>query len=202
MRTVVIDPGHGGIDRNGLYTTAPNKMFRFPDGTTLYEGVINRQVAGLLYHLLDTYPNIRPVFTVNPHDPRDISLRQRVKVANSYHDSILISIHHNAGGGSGAEIFTNPGQTSSDRLATMIFDQLSPIYSKYSLPMRPDHSDGDPDKESAFYVLRKTKGVAVLLEYGFFDSERDRKLITDANFQKKVAYATFQAIKKFVELQR
>ena len=38
---------------------------------------------------------------------------------------------------------------------------------------RLDYSDGDVDKEANFYVLRKTKMPAVLLEMWFFDNYND-----------------------------
>lgn len=48
----LIDAGHGGMVK-GKYTTAPAKMFKFPDGLTIYEGVVNRDIALILALILD-----------------------------------------------------------------------------------------------------------------------------------------------------
>ena len=39
--------------------------------------------------------------------------------------------------------------------------------------MRQDHSDGDPDKESKFTILTKTRCPAVLTENLFYDNEKE-----------------------------
>ena len=40
IKNIVLDFGHGGIDINGNYTTAPNKMHKFSNGQIAYEGVV------------------------------------------------------------------------------------------------------------------------------------------------------------------
>ncbi|MEL7021126.1 MAG: N-acetylmuramoyl-L-alanine amidase, partial [Bacteroidota bacterium] len=47
---VYLDAGHGGLDAQGQYVTAPSKMFRHQRGTfhaggTFYEGVWNRTLT-------------------------------------------------------------------------------------------------------------------------------------------------------------
>ena len=96
----------------------------------------------------------------------DISLSKRVHRANALYrqntDSILVSIHANAAGGTGYEVFTSPGQTTSDVVATVFFKKTEEEFPEEA--MRPAYGDGDPDKEAKFYVLRKTLGPAILTE--------------------------------------
>lgn len=109
---IIIDAGHGGINNQGLYTTQ-GKYFVFPNGEIAYEGVINRKIAqALATELRNAGKNV--IFTVNPLDPEDISLKKRVAIANKYASkSIFISIHNNASEGFGTargfEIFNTPG---------------------------------------------------------------------------------------------
>lgn len=204
MKNIVLDFGHGGIDANGKYTTAPAKMYKFPDGVVAYEGEINRHIGGLLEIFLKTQPNLNVVTTVKATDPRDLSLSYRVGVANGYaaKDTIFVSIHCNASGShkaSGFEVFTTKGTTKSDALATCIFDEVKTFYDTKGLRMRSDYtSDGDSDKEIDFYVLRKTKCPAVLLECLFFDNRPDYELLKNPEFIKKLAYQVYMGIMKYL----
>ena len=95
---------------------------------------------------------------------------------------IYVSLHVNASGNgqwmkaSGWEIFTSPGQTKSDVLATCMWNAAN-IYLNGESKMRSDWSDGDPDKEAAYMVLTKTKCPAVLVENLFMDNKEDLNIL-------------------------
>ena len=110
MKTILLDNGHGGII-NGEYQTAGKRSPEWNDGTQLFEGEFNRSIVnGIIEELTALkipYVNIAPEY-------EDISLSTRTDRANRYDDSIYISIHSNAGGGSGFEAYTYYGETKSD----------------------------------------------------------------------------------------
>ncbi|NKI30908.1 N-acetylmuramoyl-L-alanine amidase [Muricauda sp. DJ-13] len=114
-----------------------------------------------------------------------------------------MSIHCNASpnhNASGFEIYTTTGVTKSDALATSIGNRITPFYTNLNLRLRYDFfSDGDLDKEIDFYVLRKTKCPAVLLECLFFDFYDDYKLLKDAAFQKELAWRIYEGVTDFLE---
>lgn len=96
---------------------------------------------------------------------------------------IYVACHVNASGngkewmpGNGWEIFTSPGKTKSDILATCMW-QSATNYLKGKATLRADWSDGDPDKEANFMVLTKTKCPAVLIENMFMDNKKDLEFI-------------------------
>ncbi|MEO0007272.1 MAG: Cellulophaga phage phi38:1, partial [Bacteroidota bacterium] len=182
IKNIILDFGHGGIDSNGQYTTAPSKMFRFPNGEVAYEGEINRQIGGMLELYLNTHRlRYNIVKTVNFYDPTDVSLDKRVEIANKYdrNETVLISIHSNAsspaGLGRGFEIYTTRGQTQSDLMASEIGNVIRDFYKKEGLSLRFDFEDNDLDKEANFQILRQSKCPAVLLECLFFDNWEDFK---------------------------
>ena len=181
IKNIILDYGHGGIDSNGKYTTAPSKMFKFDNGDIAYEGVLNRQIGGLVERLLKCLkPDLNVLTTVQESDPKDVSLYERVQFANKFNkkETILVSIHSNASTSHkarGFEIFTTKGFTKSDILAEKIANRVQELYNKIDLKLRFDTSDGDKDKEVDFYVLRKTTMPAVLLECLFFDNKEDFK---------------------------
>jgi len=182
---VLIDNGHGGLI-NGTYTTLGKRQDWGADGI-IYEGEFNRAIsAGIIEQLTQLnipYVNIAPEY-------RDVRLETRVKRANQYpaNNSFYLSIHSNAGGGEGSEIFTSPGNTRSDVIATIFGETYQNEFPDRKL--RTDFTDGDLDKEQRFYVLTKTRMPAILTESFFMDNLEEYKTIlnTRAGRQKIVDY--------------
>lgn len=202
IKNIILDFGHGGLDKNGKYTTK-GKMHKFNAKEIAYEGVLNREIGGLVQaYLRSSQPELNIVNTVGADDPRDLSLGYRVRVANQFNpkETLFISVHCNAfnGKAKGFEIFTTKGVTKSDALAEEIANQIEPFYKDLSLKLRFDTSDSDKDKEVDFYVLRKTRCPAVLLECLFFDNYEEFKLLRDPEFQKELAWRIYKGIISFV----
>ena len=71
----------------------------------------------------------------------------------------------------GWSCYTTKGQTGADELASSLY-QAATIH----LPghkIRMDYTDGDPDIEENFYILRHTSCPAVLTENFFMDNRED-----------------------------
>jgi N-acetylmuramoyl-L-alanine amidase len=205
MKNIILDFGHGGVDQNGNYTTAPNKMFTFPNGESAYEGEINRRIGGLLEIYLKSHLDFNVITTVKSTDARDLSLSYRVGVANQFDpaNTIFVSIHSNASASHNArgfEIYTTKGITQSDVLATSIGEEVQKYYEQLNLRLRFDFSDGDLDKEADFYVLRKTRCPAVLLECLFFDNWDDYVLLKNPEFQKELAWRIYIGMIKYLQV--
>ena len=169
---VVLDPGHG-------YGTNGKRSRVWPDGSQLFEWEFNRDISKRIRDKL-TALNIPASILVE--EARDIPLKIRVERANrifAFHpDSFLISIHGNAGGGEGWEVWTSPGETESDKIATFFYNQAKSIL--YGYKIRSDYSDEDPDKESSFYILKHTLCPAILTENLFYDDpEECRFMLSD-----------------------
>ena len=121
-------------------------------------------------------------------ESEDISLEERVRRVNEIcgrfgaENVVLVSIHCNAskngewGKARGWSAYTSKGKTKSDELATMLYAEAEKNFAGQII--RKDFSDGDPDWEEAFYILRKTKCPAVLTENFFMDNEQDVTYLT------------------------
>jgi N-acetylmuramoyl-L-alanine amidase len=177
---VLIDPGHGGRDSGAVSQ----------DGKTLEKDIVLK-VGARVYELLALYSG-QPYLSRN-HDVF-LTLSERAEKANKL-DSDLLSIHCNAGGGRGFEVFTSPGQTRSDPWATLILEELSDSFPER--PVRTDVRDGDPDKEARFTVLTKTRRAAVLVELGFIDTVLGEAFLTDSLNQENLARAIARATLRF-----
>jgi N-acetylmuramoyl-L-alanine amidase len=198
----LIDPGHGGMI-NGLYVTPGKRSPKFDDGSQLFEGVNNRELAKRLIKNLES-ENIDCIDIVASE--QDVSLETRVQRANKQNQikkSVYISLHSDAAGdgsnwhpASGISVYTSKGKTKSDEIAQIILDELQESFGD-SVKWRTETSDGDEDKEEDFYVLKNTNCIAVLLELGFHTNKEEAKRMLTPEFKDKIVLAITYAIKKF-----
>jgi N-acetylmuramoyl-L-alanine amidase len=161
--TVVIDAGHGGFDRGGI------------PGQKIPEKEMTLDVAQRLKALLAA-GGYRVVMT------RDsdifVPLPGRVAIANSYGNAIFVCIHFNSAkrmGAGGIETY---------------------FYSRDSLPLASAiHyyvAGGAPSsnrgvRRRGFYVLRKTRVPAVLVECGFLTNPTEGEYVQTAAYRQKLA---------------
>lgn len=80
--------------------------------------------------------------------------------------------------------YTSRGNTKADALANCLYDAA-----KFHLPgrrIRTDYTDGDPDYEADFYILRRTLPPSVLVENFFMDSRRDYDFLLSEDGQQRI----------------
>ncbi|GJM35976.1 MAG: hypothetical protein DHS20C18_49770 [Saprospiraceae bacterium] len=199
---VYLDAGHGGLDKNGNYVTAPSKQYehtsgKFHNGRWFYEGVWNRTLTD---RVAEKLKELGIHHVVVSHEYLDVSLHYRVDKANWYHKNyrkgIYISNHANASGSHSArgfEVYTTPGTTNSDKVAEFHWENVKEILGD-RIRMRADSGDGDHDKEARFFVLTKTAMPAILVEHLFFDNYEDAKLLMDDEIIERFAEAEVRTV--------
>jgi N-acetylmuramoyl-L-alanine amidase len=139
------------------------------------------------------------------HEYLDNSLQQRVDAVNWYakqfERSIVVSSHANASAtqaARGFEIYTSPGTTESDKIASIHWNHVNLLRNFYPLGaqirMRNQASGGDHDNEANFYILRKTNVPAILIEHLFFDNFDDATLLMDDSVVDLFAEAQVRTI--------
>lgn len=199
---VYLDAGHGSLDKAGKYVTAPNKQFEHSQGSFhidkwFYEGVWNRVLTNRVASKLDQLGISNVIVS---HEYVDISLQYRVGRANwlykNYKKGIFISNHANASSShraSGFEVYTTPGKTKSDKIAEMHWGNVKKLLGS-RIKMRSDTSDGDHDKEARFFVIKKTKMPAILVEHLFFDNFEDAQLLMNDEIVERFAEAQLRTV--------
>lgn len=179
MRTIILDNGHG-MDTRGKCSPI------WPNGRWLEEWDFNRD---MVFRITTRLQALKIPFIVLVPELTDIPLQTRCKRANAIYEkdksAILLSIHANAGGGTGFEVFTTPGTTKADALATRLIHQLQKDFP--AIKMRTDTSDGDLDKEANFYILKHTNCPAILAENLFMDTWKDCELLLTDSFRDQLA---------------
>lgn len=185
---ILFDNGHG-------QETPGKRSPVWKDGRQLFEWEFNRDMVRRIV-LKCSHAGIRAVKLVP--ETFDVSLKERCKRANLWFDRcggncVVVSIHANAGGGTGFEVYTSPGQTQADTIATKLIERLQQDFPK--IKMRKDMADGDPDKEAGFYILKHTKAPAILVENLFMDTESDCRLLMSEDFRDKLADSYVEFLK-------
>lgn len=194
----VIDCGHGGLI-NGVYQTRGKRSPIWEDGSIYYEGVGNREIAKKVGDKLKQL-DIDYTYTVDPSNGKDVSLSTRINFVNKFpaKNKILISIHSNGASvesASGFEIFTSAGQTKSDVIATVIYEEFQKEFKERKF--RKDTIDGDVDKENPLYITGKSNCPAVLLECFFMTNEKEcKEILMTEEGQNRIVKCIVQAICK------
>lgn len=195
---ILIDNGHG-VETTGK---------RSPDGR-FREYKYNREIARAVVEHLQLRGYYAELLVP---EESDVSLEERVRRANRItcqighpvQETFLVSIHVNAAGSglmwhnaTGWCAYTYYGHTLSDNLADCLYKAA-----RKHLPghrIRTDDADGDPDFESAFYILKYTYCAAVLTENGFMDSEVSLSFLESEEGKKAIVALHVEGIINYIE---
>lgn len=163
MKTVVIDPGHGGKDSGAV-------------GNGMLEKSINLSVGLKVRDKLASVVNVVMTRTTDVF----VELEERCNIANNSGAVLFVSIHHDAGGNgtaSGYEVYHSIHEDAGHDLANQIAAQFASIGQK-------SHGEGIKTREGCsgdyYCVIRETKIPANLSEFGFIDSPDSQHFNTDA----------------------
>ncbi|WP_070120094.1 N-acetylmuramoyl-L-alanine amidase [Bacillus marinisedimentorum] len=170
MKTIVIDPGHGGDDTGATYRGYKEKDF-------------NLVIASRVSKYLEKNYTVNAVMTRTTD--RSMSLDERTDLANELNADFFLSIHHNAAGGKGFESFIFNGAVSPE---TKYYQNI--IHYDIITSVKTRHQVTDRGKKRAnFHVLRETKMSSLLLEVLFIDHARNLETLKDPAFIVDVSEA-------------
>ncbi len=178
-QTVVIDPGHGGVDGGAVSVTG------------VHESGINLEISLRLRDLLELL-GVRTAIvretdisihtlgtTISQKKVSDI--RNRVEFVAHTPGALLVSIHQNQFQESkyrGAQVFyakTTGSQPLAERLQSQLAAQLDP------------NNHRQCKKATDIYLMEHVQCPAVLVECGFLSNRTEEALLRDATYQKKLA---------------
>lgn len=225
--TVVIDPGHGGVDPGALGKKAKEKD-------------VNLKISKLLAGMIEKeYPEIKIIFTRKTDV--QVPLAKRASIANDAGANLFISIHSNASknrSARGCETFTLGAGSSAEAKAAAMYenevilseDNFEEIYKGFDPRSSESYiifelmrgQDMEMSAELAqlvqkgmvknsklnnrgvasagFLVLHKTVMPKILVEVGFISNREEEKFIASEAGQKKLAKGIFDGFSAYYEL--
>ena len=192
---ILIDNGHG--------ENTPGK--RSPDGE-LREYSYTREIADrVVLELTKRGYDAERIVKENVDVPLVERARRVNEVCGRLGSSkvILVSIHCNAAGNGGWlkargwSAYTSIGRTKADKLADRLYESARMYFTGQRI--REDRSDGDPDWEENFYILRKTKCPAVLTENFFQDNHEDVAYLLSSEGKQAIVNVHVEGIINYIK---
>jgi len=183
MIRIALDPGHGGKDPGATYKgiTEAKLVFneRQEDGVTVADGLTNR----LAHYLRERGHSVLFTRSADENPPK----RVRAERAISWGAQMYISVHVNAGGGSGSEVWINPdcrfveGSKAIANVALEVAQRLG---------VRSRGIKLTTDNARARNVIGRLRNrmPAVLIEVAFIDNDLELLLLTNKIWRDAWAY--------------
>lgn len=184
MVKIYIDSGHGGTDSGAT-------------GNRLKEKDLTLKIGNEIAKQLKKYENV--LIKQSRTTDKTLSLKHRTDEANKWGADLFLSIHINAGKGTGFESFINVALNSkNDRNNTIgkrkilhdeIMKELSDIRNRGM-------------KKANFHVVRESKMSAILTENLFIDTKSDANKLKDNQYIKKIAKGHVNGLVKIYKLKK
>lgn len=141
----------------------------------------SKETRKIAYELMKLLTDTNHIVIPAVFDKHNNNLAAAVETANNNDADLFISIHLNAGGGTGCEAFTWKGEKVKQ--AVKACNNLAALGFK-----NRGIKDG-----SKLYVVKNTKMPAVLIETFFLDNNNDCNLYKKLGY-KEIAQAIYKAI--------
>ncbi len=198
---VVLDPGHGGSDSGAC-------------GYGLREKDLTLKIAYYCKEKLEEYSHVE-VYMTRTADT-DNNLANRVAYAKTFNPDVFVSIHINAVGGHGAEVYYPNGNyipgigTEGKELAEVIQQKLVALglYNRGIKIRNTEDGSQYPDGSPSDYlgVIKRSKEAgfpAVLIEHAFIDNSGDvYNFLAREDKVKQMGYADATAIAEYYGLSK
>ena len=176
--TIVIDPGHGGVDGGATSCTGvPESQFNLEISLKLRD----------LLHLLGYRTIMIRTEDISVHTSGETiaakkvsDLRQRVKVINQTENGILLSIHQNTFSDSrysGAQVFYSPkggGEALAKKMQQSLIEALNP------------NSNRMAKKAEGIYLMQHIDCTGILLECGFLSNPEEEANLRSSDYQRNL----------------
>ena len=192
-KTIILDAGHGGIDPGAMSS----------DGSVL-EKDINLQITKKINKLIESSGG-KVILTRE----KDVSLyeegenkttrqkynenlKNRKKIIEQSQADMFVSIHLNSFQDSkyyGAQTFYPTGKEDSEALAKMVQTELKQTVD--------DTNNREIKPRDDLYLIKDNKMPSILIECGFLSNEKEAKLLTEEEYQDKIAWAIYVGIQKY-----
>lgn len=104
------------------------------------------------------------------------SLNRRVQVSNLNNVNLYVSIHFNAGGGQGSEVYFYPGSTAGERYSKSVLSEI----------VKLGYKSRGIKNGSNLYVIKNTKAPSILIEVSFVDSKDDMNKYNAENISNAI----------------
>lgn len=176
---IAIDPGHGGVDSGCVGKKAEEKDVNLQIALELERKLTEKGYRVLVLREKDEFQG----------------LMDRVEIANSYQADVYVSIHQNTYEGTdktvgGIETWYDGTDAARDN------QRLALLVHRETIKSTGARGRGVIDSTD-LYVASKTLMPACLIETGFLSNPQEEKLLSSADYQKKLAEGIARGIELY-----
>lgn len=173
---VFISAGHGGNDPGAVADSFKEKD-------------LNLSIALACRDVLEKHGvEVRMSRVKDENDP----LGDEIRECNAYAPDLAVSIHNNAGGGDGAEVFYHYGGGRSKDLAENVLAEIVKVGQNSRGAKTRKNSAG----KDYYGFIRETSCPAVIVECAFVDNATDRQILATEAKRKSMGVAIAKGILK------
>ncbi|UOQ50451.1 N-acetylmuramoyl-L-alanine amidase [Gracilibacillus caseinilyticus] len=174
-KTIILDPGHGGIDPGAIGMGG------------VFEKDLTLQVAD---DIATALRNAGAHVLLTRSDDRYVSLQQRVHISNAYNTDLFLSLHFNAMNSSAINGTSVHYYGEDSR--QLAYQMQNDVSDHAGLTNRGVMQDG-------YYVLRNNQHQALLLELGFITNPHDLLTIQTQDYQVGLAKGITQGLVEYLQ---
>ena len=192
--TIVIDPGHGGIDGGAVGANGiVEKDLNLDISLTVRDML---KVCG--YNIVMTRTDDRSIHDSSAksiHSQKVSDLHNRFDIIKSNPGAITVSIHQNIftqSQYSGAQIFYSKNNPESKELADTLQKNFKDI-------LQPDNERVPQVAGKNLYLLWNSQNPTILIECGFLSNPAEAQKLNTKAYRNKVAYTIVCGILNYVD---
>jgi N-acetylmuramoyl-L-alanine amidase len=178
---IALDPGHGGYDPGVDSQGVLEKDVVLEISFWLRD--MFRQAGA---QVLMTREKDQSLLEMPAGPKKKQDLENRLKLIEEAGVDILISIHANAIASPrwyGAQTFYKNGDEASQRLAGLIQDEIIRVMRNTTRKISTGRGN--------YFLLENSPVPGVIVEVGFLSNPRERKLLSEPTYQKKMAWCIY-----------
>ncbi|WP_373894721.1 N-acetylmuramoyl-L-alanine amidase CwlD [Virgibacillus natechei] len=188
--TIVLDPGHGGVDGGAGTEEALEKDIALSITKNLQHYL--QQTGAVVYLTREEDVDLAAEDTQGYSRRKSEDIRNRLQFIHDHEADFFLTLHLNAlasGKWRGAQTFYYPEFDESRHLASMIQSEMT---------RNLENTDRSVLVNNGVYLLKHAEVPGALVEMGFLSNEEERELLKQDEYQDQVAASIYEGVLRYV----
>jgi N-acetylmuramoyl-L-alanine amidase len=190
--TIAIDAGHGGIDPGKVgVNDALEKDINLAIALKL-----ERNLAQNGINVVMTRTDDDGLYEESDTNKKVTDMKKRLEIIEAANPLLAVSIHQNSypePSVSGVQVFYYKDSIKSKEAATIMQAQMIKT-------LKPE-KEREAKDNSSYYLLKKTSVPIMIVECAFMSNPTEADLLTQENYQEKVAWAVYLGVMEYINTQ-
>lgn len=188
-KVIVVDCGHGGSDPGMIGIDGlKEKDFNLAIGLKVKDALEKRDFQVVMTRDTDT-----GLYEEASKNKKAQDMQKRILLIQEVRPVLTVSIHQNSyedSGVKGPQVFYYRDSTQGEKLAKILQEKLN----EYLQVERPREAKGN----TTYYLLRRSPGVLNIVECGFLTNPEEAAMLSQEEYQQKVAEAVADGVAQYV----